>query len=85
MIGRVQEKKYLQSLSKEEEPQFIAVFGRRRVGKTYLIRESYDYQFTFEHTGISNADIPLKEQKQAQLDQFAESLSRSGYSCGKLS
>ena len=40
MIGRVEEQKLLQSLLKEDESQFVAVFGRRRVGKTFLIRES---------------------------------------------
>ena len=40
MIGRVEERKMLQSLLNEEEPQFVAVFGRRRIGKTYLVRES---------------------------------------------
>ena len=50
MIGRKEEQKLLQSLIKEEEPQFVAVFGRRRIGKTYLIRESFDYEFSFQHT-----------------------------------
>jgi len=50
MIGRIEEKEYLQSLLNEEEPQFVAVYGRRRVGKTYLIRESFEHSFTFEHT-----------------------------------
>ena len=79
MIGRTSEKKYLQSLLVEEESQFVAVFGRRRVGKTYLIRESFDYNFTFQHTGLSNIDKSAESQKQAQLDKFAESLSEAGY------
>ena len=54
MVGRKEEKKYLLSLIDEEEPQFIAVFGRRRIGKTYLVRESFGHKFTFQHTGISN-------------------------------
>lgn len=84
MIGRIEEKAFLKSLLDEEEAQFVAVFGRRRVGKTYLVRESYDYHFTFEHTGISNASITTKSQKEAQLDKFAESLRRAGIECGKL-
>ena len=32
MVGRTEEKKLLQSLLKEDESQFVAVFGRRRVG-----------------------------------------------------
>ncbi len=48
MIGREEERKYLQSLKNEEEPQFVAVYGRRRVGKTYLIRESFGYKVISE-------------------------------------
>ena len=85
MIGRIEEKKLLQSLLQEEEPQFVAVFGRRRVGKTYLVRESFDYHFTFEHTGISNASIPQGEQKRSQLEKFRESLLHAGFDSGRLS
>ena len=79
MIGRIKEKAFLQSLLDEEEPQFVAVFGRRRIGKTYLIRESFAYNFCFQHTGISNNQIKPSARKQAQLDKFAESLTQSGY------
>lgn len=79
MIGRVKEKKYLLSLLDEEEPQFVAVFGRRRIGKTYLVRETFGHEFTFQHTGISNSSIENESRKQAQLDKFAESLKDSGY------
>lgn len=72
-------KKILQSLIREEEPQFVAVFGRRRIGKNYLIRESFDYNFTFEHTGVSNVSHEDGKQKQIQLDSFSESLSEAGY------
>lgn len=46
MIGREEEIKYLRSLRSEEESQFIAVYRRRRIGKTYLIRDSchFDHQ-----------------------------------------
>ena len=83
MVGRVEEQKLLQSLLKEDESQFVAVFGRRRVGKTFLIRESFDYKFTFEHTGISNASIEKRKQKLSQLEKFRESLKASGYKCDK--
>ena len=76
MIGREAELKQLKSLKNEEEPQFIAVYGRRRIGKTYLIRESFEYEFTFQHTGVGNNEKKNAEtQKQEQLDKFRESLS----------
>lgn len=56
----------------EEESQFVAVYGRRRVGKTFLIRESFGYQFTFQHTGIYGASL------QEQLKEFRESLYAAG-------
>lgn len=81
MIGRSNEVKYLQSLKNEEESQFIAVFGRRRIGKTYLIRESFGYEFTFQHTGLSpDEKQSSKSQKAQQLEKFSESLKEAGYS-----
>ncbi|MCR5661322.1 MAG: ATP-binding protein [bacterium] len=83
MTGRVKEKNQLQALLNEEESQFIAVYGRRRIGKTYLVRESFGHKFTFQHTGISNLSIRSESRKQAQLDKFAESLAEAGYKCSK--
>ena len=86
MIGRENEIKYLRSLKNEEESQFIAVYGRRRIGKTYLIRESFEYEFTFQHTGVSiDEKKSYESQRQEQLDKFSESLSDAGYDCKKLS
>lgn len=79
MIGRTEEKRYLQSLLKTDEPQFVAVFGRRRIGKTLLVRESFDYNFTFHHTGISPNSLEPTNLKQAQLDKFKQSLKEYGH------
>lgn len=79
MIGRKEERKYLLSLTNEEESQFVAVFGRRRIGKTYLIRETFEHKFTFQHTGISNNQIEAGIRKREQLNKFAESLKEAGY------
>jgi len=51
LIGREREQAILAEAYQAEESKFIAVYGRRRVGKTYLIRESFDSQFTFQHAG----------------------------------
>ena len=72
LIGRVKEKETLLSALKSDQSEFIAVYGRRRVGKTFLIREAYGYKFSFDHTGI--LDAPLRE----QLSEFRESLYRAG-------
>lgn len=72
LIGRDKEVKLLQGLLEASESQFVAVYGRRRVGKTFLIRETFNYNFTFQHTGTYNA--PMKE----QLKEFRESLYAAG-------
>ena len=72
IIGREKEKRILQDLLSMEEPQFCAVYGRRRVGKTYLIRESFNYQFTFQHAGIANGSL------RQQLTAFRNSLTAAG-------
>jgi len=81
MIGRQKEKQYLLSLLNEEESQFVAVFGRRRIGKTYLVRETYNHEFVFQHTGVSNIEIEEPSRIKAQLKKFEESLKNFGYAC----
>lgn len=72
LIGRKTETSELLSLLDSDKSEFVAVYGRRRVGKTFLIRETFNYKFTFQHTGILDASI--KE----QLEEFRESLYASG-------
>ncbi len=55
-----------------DESQFVAVYGRRRVGKTYLIRETFGYNFAFQHTGLQNGN------KAEQLKEFKRSLKNAG-------
>ena len=72
IIGREYESTVLQSLLTREESQFAVVYGRRRVGKTYLIRETFHYQFTFHHTGLAETG------KKGQLISFRDSLRAQG-------
>jgi predicted AAA+ superfamily ATPase len=72
IIGRENEKKQLQSLLSSNKPEFAALYGRRRVGKTFLIREFFQDDFTFYHTGVANAD------RLTQLDYFGRSLGKYG-------
>ncbi len=57
LIGRSVELKLLQSLKERNRSDFVAVFGRRRVGKTFLIRTAYDSKFSFQLTGLANANM----------------------------
>ena len=72
LIGREQEKKELLEALASDYSEFIAVYGRRRVGKTYLIRETYNYKFTFQHTGMANTT------SKNQLVSFRDSLLEQG-------
>lgn len=57
IIGRKQERIQMASYLKDEKAHLLAVVGRRRVGKTYLIRESYKENKVFEMTGIQHAKL----------------------------
>ena len=73
IIGRKEEQQILHSAAQSENSEFVAVYGRRRVGNTYLIRETFGYKFTFQHTGLAKGNT--KE----QLFSFAISLRDAGY------
>lgn len=55
IIGRKKEREKLDSISQSKKSEFLAVYGRRRVGKTFLIREHFNYTFDFQISGLANA------------------------------
>ncbi len=69
-IGRKEELSILQSSLGSGKSEFIAVYGRRRVGKTYLIRSAFSQDFTFEVTAMGNAKLAQ------QLTNFHSSLKK---------
>jgi len=72
IIARDNELQLLRETLDSEYSQFVAVYGRRRIGKTFLIREAFNYDFTFEHSGIAGTS------KIQEIDQFCISLKRAG-------
>ncbi len=70
IIGREKEQKQLLSLYHSRKAEFTAVYGRRRVGKTFLIRQLFENEFVFDLVGLANANT--KE----QLVNFSLSLNR---------
>lgn len=60
------------SLLDSDKSEFVAVYGRRRVGKTYLVRETFNYRFAFQHSGLPDATT------QEQLEEFVHSLITAG-------
>jgi AAA+ ATPase superfamily predicted ATPase len=76
IIGREREQKLIEEYIQSDKPELIAVYGRRRVGKTYLIRKFFDDKFDFYFTGS------FETPRRIQLDLFQKSLQR--YSGKKL-
>jgi len=52
IAGREEEMKIFQRLIDSENSEFLAVYGRRRIGKTYLIRQFFQPQLFFETSGL---------------------------------
>ena len=71
LIGRKGELKILEEALLSDNAEMIAVIGRRRVGKTFLINLAYENRIDFKFTGIQNS--PNKE----QLQNFAFELMKA--------
>ncbi len=78
IIGRKQQIEELISLFRKKQSQLVAVYGRRRVGKTYLVRELFREHFAFYHTGVSPLELDGTNLLEAQLEAFHSSLIRYG-------
>ena len=57
IIGRNKEKEKIIRAYQSEYSQFVTVYGRRRVGKTFFVRETFGCKFTFEHAGLAHTDM----------------------------
>lgn len=83
IIGRTQEIDELQSLYRSDRPEFVAIYGRRRVGKTFLVKEVFKDRFTFVHSGLSPYDSDRRVTTSDQLEAFYGSLMRHGMDEGR--
>lgn len=86
MVGRSKEIEELNRICQKDEAQFIAIYGRRRVGKTYLINEAFNNRITFRHTGLSPIelkDLNGKSTTSKQLEHFYNSLRSQGANISK--
>ena len=72
LIGRLEEQRELQRYSESTEAEFVVIYGRRRVGKTYLVRRFFDERFAFYATGVAGG------RKATQLRGFNAMLGRFG-------
>lgn len=68
IIGRKVEREILRQRIETKSPELIAIYGRRRVGKTYLVRQFFEDKFCFYFTGIYQGT------KKEQLGEFKRQL-----------
>ena len=79
IIGRKQEIEELERHYQSDRSEFIAVYGRRRVGKTFLIKQTFKGRLAFQHTGVSPVDQEdEKNRMKTQLESFYYSLLNHG-------
>ncbi len=79
IIGREKEISELKELYDSDKSEFVAVYGRRRVGKTFLVDEALKGKITFRHAGLSPVDeYGKKNALKDQLKHFYFSLQMHG-------
>lgn len=89
IIGRKKEIKQLEKVKNSRKSEFVVVYGRRRVGKTFLIREHFNYTFDFQLTGLANANtkqqlINLQVSLQRQSNLTIREIPKNWFSAFQL-
>ncbi|MDR2569142.1 MAG: ATP-binding protein, partial [Oscillospiraceae bacterium] len=74
IIGRLQEQSELKRYYNSGKPEFVAVTGRRRVGKTYLIKEMFSKHISFYFSGSLGKNVT----NAYQLRQFDAAINEFG-------
>ena len=80
IIGRDREIRELEKLLRSSKSEFVAIYGRRRVGKSFLVEEVYKEKISFRAVGSYLKDKDEQTYRQTQLDHFYESLLDFGMS-----
>ncbi len=70
LIGREEERQILEKALNSPKAELVSVIGRRRVGKTFLVKSVYKEMIDFEITGVQKAT------RKEQLENFTLQLSR---------
>ena len=73
IIGREKEIETLNQIMSSKKPEFVCVYGRRRVGKTYLIKQFFKDKFSFYITGVKDLT------NRSQLSNFKKQLKKYGH------
>ena len=82
IIGRKKEIAELEYRYKTDKSEFLAIYGRRRVGKSFLVTEVYGKRIVFTAVGtyLKDDDRPYESYRQIQLEHFYDSLLVAGMS-----
>ena len=78
ILARKEEQAELHRIYNSGKAEFVVVYGRRRVGKTFLIREFFRDDLTFYHTALSPTDLEPQRLNDQQIQNFCSSLIRYG-------
>lgn len=55
IVGRKKEKQELKEIYNSNKSEFVAICGRRRVGKTFLVRQYFENAIVFQTSGMANS------------------------------
>ena len=72
LIGRTYERELLKQCVQSKESELVIVYGRRRVGKTFLVNQFFNNNFTFKLTGVYHQPTSV------QLERFAVQMEEYG-------
>ena len=81
IIGRIREQAELRRYFESGKPEFIAITGRRRVGKTYLVRELFSKNMSFYFSGAIGKNVT----NDYQLRTFDDTIAQFGGEKGSAS
>lgn len=70
LIGRAHEIGLLKDALHSNKSELVAIYGRRRIGKTFLIREYFNTRIVFEITGLYQGGM------KDQLENFSKELAK---------
>ncbi len=73
IIGRKAELQLLDEYMQSGKSEFIALYGRRRIGKTFLVEEYFKHRFAFNVTGVIDGSHT------EQMEVFFQALQEIGY------
>ncbi|MCB0648007.1 MAG: AAA family ATPase [Saprospiraceae bacterium] len=78
VIGRHEAKSSLDKILQSQKPELVVVTGRRRIGKTFLVREYLSKHIIFQFTGLYQSNL------HEQLERFSAKLSQTMNLSGEL-